>query len=83
LKQWVKIFQETGRTEAFERLSAGAKGVKNSLKGKRIHFKSVEEERDYYKEQTVEEYIYFYNYKRFQKRLSYLAPIEYRQLMAA
>ncbi|MEB2280104.1 IS3 family transposase [Lysinibacillus xylanilyticus] len=33
--------------------------------------------------QAVEEYIYFYNYKRFQKRLSHLAPIEYRQQMAA
>ncbi|MGE7997627.1 transposase [Lysinibacillus sp. NPDC093190] len=48
LKQWVKIFQEAGSTETFERISAGAKGVKNHLKGKRIHFKSVEEESDYF-----------------------------------
>lgn len=32
---------------------------------------------------AVENYIYFYNYKRFQKRLSHLAPIEYRCQMAA
>ncbi|MFJ7954232.1 IS3 family transposase [Lysinibacillus sp. NPDC096418] len=33
--------------------------------------------------QAVEEYIYFYNYQRFQKRLNHLAPIEYRHQMAA
>jgi putative transposase len=33
--------------------------------------------------QAIEEYIYFYNYKRFQKRLNYQAPIEYRISMAA
>ncbi|WP_407716995.1 IS3 family transposase [Lysinibacillus capsici] len=27
--------------------------------------------------------MYFYNYKRFQKRLKHLAPIEYRHQMAA
>lgn len=31
----------------------------------------------------IENYIYFYNYQRFQKRLSHLAPIEYRCQMAA
>ncbi|WP_223811631.1 IS3 family transposase [Bacillus wiedmannii] len=31
----------------------------------------------------METYIYHYNYKRFQKRLNYRAPIEYRILMAA
>lgn len=30
--------------------------------------------------QAIEEYIYFYNYKRFQKRLNHRAPIEYRWL---
>ena len=30
----------------------GGKGVTNPLKGKKIHFKSVEEERDYYKAQV-------------------------------
>lgn len=33
--------------------------------------------------QAVEQYIYFYNYQRFQKRLNHLAPIEYRHQMAA
>lgn len=33
--------------------------------------------------QAVEEYIYFYNYQRFQKRLNHLAPIEYRHQMVA
>ena len=32
---------------------------------------------------AVEQYIYFYNYKRFQKRLNHLAPIEYRYQMTA
>ncbi len=42
------------------------------------HFKTEEEV-----VQAIEEYIYFYNYKRFQKRLNHRAPIEYRILMAA
>ena len=33
--------------------------------------------------QAVEQYIYFYNFQRFQKRLNHLAPIEYRHKMAA
>uniref|UniRef100_UPI00402AA1FC IS3 family transposase n=1 Tax=Bacillus sp. DX2.2 TaxID=3073452 RepID=UPI00402AA1FC len=33
--------------------------------------------------QTIETYIYHYNYKRFQKRLNHRAPIEYRISMAA
>lgn len=33
--------------------------------------------------QAVEDYIYYYNYKRFQKRLNHLAPIEYRCQMVA
>ena len=33
--------------------------------------------------QAIEEYIYFYNYKRFQKRLNHGAPIEYRISMVA
>ncbi|HEE9033924.1 IS3 family transposase [Bacillus cereus] len=33
--------------------------------------------------QAIEKYIYFYNYKRFQKRLNHRAPIEYRISMAA
>ncbi|WP_142314723.1 IS3 family transposase [Bacillus cereus] len=33
--------------------------------------------------QAIEIYIYYYNYKRFQKRLHHQSPIEYRILMAA
>jgi transposase InsO family protein len=33
--------------------------------------------------ELIENYIYFYNYQRFQKKLSHLAPIEYRCQMAA
>ncbi len=32
--------------------------------------------------QAVEDYIYFYNYQRFQKKLKQRAPIEYRQALA-
>ncbi len=55
VKVWVKKFKEIGSIEAFNRLpstGSGAKGVKNPLKGKRTHFKNVEEERDYYKAQV-------------------------------
>ncbi|WP_408011689.1 IS3 family transposase [Pseudalkalibacillus sp. A8] len=33
--------------------------------------------------QTLEEYINFYNHKRFPKRLNQCAPIEYRSTLAA
>lgn len=55
VKDWVKKFNKVGSIEAFRRLpsqGSGAKGVSNPLKGKRIHFNSVEEERDYYKAQV-------------------------------
>ncbi|QQP14885.1 IS3 family transposase [Lysinibacillus agricola] len=32
---------------------------------------------------VIEDYIYFYNYQCFQKRLSHLATIKYRQQMTA
>ncbi|ENL4422694.1 MULTISPECIES: IS3 family transposase [Bacillus cereus group] len=53
-----------------------------------FHFKSELLYLNYFKTeadliQAIEEYIYFYNYKRFQKRLNYRAPIEYRISMAA
>jgi len=32
--------------------------------------------------QAIEEYIYFYNYKRFQKRLNHRTPIESRWLFS-
>lgn len=52
---WVKKFREVKNVDAFNRLpstGSGGKGMKNPLKGKRIYFKSVEEERDYYKAQV-------------------------------
>ena len=55
VKTWVKKFKESGSIEAFNRqpsTGSGGKGVKNPLKGKRIHFKNTEEERDYYKAQV-------------------------------
>ncbi|WP_368600919.1 IS3 family transposase [Paenibacillus glucanolyticus] len=33
--------------------------------------------------QAVEDYIYFYNYQRFQAKLKQRAPIEYRHALAA
>ncbi|RKQ14192.1 helix-turn-helix domain-containing protein [Ureibacillus endophyticus] len=55
VERWVQKYKEFGSIEAFEHLpslGSGAKGVKNPLKGKRVHFKNVEEERDYYKAQV-------------------------------
>jgi len=55
VKVWVRKFKEVESIDAFNRLpsaGSGAKGVKNPLKGKRIHFKDIEEERDYYKAQV-------------------------------
>ncbi|MGE6600396.1 transposase [Lysinibacillus fusiformis] len=52
VKVWVREFKEVESIDAFNRLpsaGSGAKGIKNPLKGKRIHFKDMEEERDYYK----------------------------------
>lgn len=52
VKVWVREFKEVESIDAFNRLpsaGSGAKGIKNPLKGKRIHFKDIEEERDYYK----------------------------------
>ncbi|QIC49610.1 transposase [Lysinibacillus sphaericus] len=54
VKVWVRKFKEVGSIDAFNCLpsaGSGSKGVKNPLKGKRIHFKDIEEERDYYKAQ--------------------------------
>lgn len=55
VERWVQKYKEVGSLEAFDRLpssGSGTKGVKNPLKGKRVHFKNVEEERDYYKAQV-------------------------------
>ncbi|MEE3808689.1 transposase [Lysinibacillus fusiformis] len=54
VKVWLRKFKEVESIEAFNRLpssGSGAKDVKNPFKGKRIHFKDIEEERDYYKAQ--------------------------------
>jgi transposase len=48
VKNWVTKYQEHGQISD----NRGAKGVSNPLKGRRIHFKNVEEERDYYKAQV-------------------------------
>ncbi|MGE6515704.1 IS3 family transposase [Lysinibacillus sphaericus] len=50
----------------------------NTTKTYLVHLKTSEE-----MIQAVEEYIYFYNYQRFQKRISHLTPIEHRRQMAA
>lgn len=44
VERWVQKYKEVGSIKAFERLSSigsGAKGVKNPLKGKRVHFKML------------------------------------------
>lgn len=55
LENWVEKYRETGSVDAFKNTASpgsGGKGIPNPLKGKKIHFKSVEEERDYYKAQV-------------------------------
>lgn len=51
------------------------------FKSECIYLNSFETDQEL--EELVENYIYFYNYQRFQKKLSHLAPIEYRCQMAA
>jgi transposase len=52
VKNWVKKYKENGEVLDSRGKHSGAKGIPNPLKGRRIHFKSVEEERDYYKAQV-------------------------------
>lgn len=52
LKAWVKKFNEEGENLKGFTDNRGGKGVPNPLKGRRVHFNSVEEERDYYKAQV-------------------------------
>lgn len=52
LKNWVKKYKECGEITDTRRENNKMKGIPNPLKGKRIHFKTVEEERDYYKAQV-------------------------------
>ncbi|MFD3447571.1 hypothetical protein ACFDTO_23545 [Microbacteriaceae bacterium 4G12] len=52
LKNWVKKYKECGEITDMRGKSSGMKGIPNPLKGKRVHFNTVEEERDYYKAQV-------------------------------
>lgn len=54
LENWVKWYKANGTiySTSLGMHGQGGKGVTNPLKGKKIHFKSVEEERDYYKAQV-------------------------------
>ena len=52
LKNWVKKYKERGEITDTRGENNKTKGIPNPLKGKRIHFKTVEEERDYYKAQV-------------------------------
>lgn len=54
LENWVKWYKANGTvySKCLGMDGRGGKGVANPLKGKKIHFKSVEEERDYYKAQV-------------------------------
>ncbi|OUM45741.1 transposase [Bacillus pseudomycoides] len=52
LKNWVKKFKECGEITDTRGKNSGMKGIPNPLKGKRVHFNTVEEERDYYKAQV-------------------------------
>lgn len=52
LKNWVKKYKECGEITDTRGKNSGMKGIPNPLKGKRVHFNTVEEERDYYKAQV-------------------------------
>ena len=54
VENWVKWYKENGTfySSSNGKNGRGGKGIANPLKGKKIHFKSVEEERDYYKAQV-------------------------------
>lgn len=52
LKNQVKKYKECHEITDTRGGSGGMKGISNPLKGKRIYFKTIEEERDYYKAQV-------------------------------
>src|SRR4051812_30122377 len=52
LKMWVKKYLEKGNVTDLRGTSSDPLDQLNPLKGHRIHFRSVEEERDYYKAQV-------------------------------
>jgi putative transposase len=51
------------------------------LKTEKLYIEKCKSEREI--RQAIEDYIYHYNYKRFQKKLKQRAPIEYRYALAA
>jgi putative transposase len=51
------------------------------LKTEKLYFHQCKSQADIH--QAVEDYIYFYNYQRFQAKLKQRAPIEYRHALAA
>lgn len=51
------------------------------LKTEMLYFSPHETESELY--QAIEDYIWFYNHERFQKKLNQCAPIEYRNTLAA
>ncbi|HDR8116356.1 TPA: transposase [Bacillus cereus] len=51
-KHWIKKYKECGEITDTRGKNSEMKGISNPLKGKRIHFKTVEEERDDYKAQV-------------------------------
>ncbi|MGX5373571.1 transposase [Bacillus cereus] len=52
LKNWVKKYKEYGKITDTRGKNSGTKCIPNPSKGKRVHFNTVEEERDYYKAQV-------------------------------
>ncbi|MFP3359580.1 IS3 family transposase, partial [Planococcus sp. SIMBA_143] len=51
------------------------------LKTEKLYIKQCKSEKDI--KQAIEDCIYHYNYRRFQKKLKQRAPIEYRHALAA
>ncbi|PGZ46963.1 transposase [Bacillus anthracis] len=51
-KNWVKKYKECGEITDIRGKNGRMKGTSNPLKEKSIHFKTIEEERDYYKTQV-------------------------------
>ncbi|HDR4901691.1 TPA: transposase [Bacillus cereus] len=49
LKNWVEKYKECGESSDTHGKNGGIKGIPNPLKGKRVYFRTIEVERDYYK----------------------------------
>ncbi|WP_255292262.1 hypothetical protein [Bacillus cereus] len=52
LKNWVIKYKEFPEITDTHGKNGGMKGISNPLKGELIHFKTIEEERDYYEAQV-------------------------------